>query len=92
MAAAIWFELDGTMRMTKQTTVVAGSQGGGFVQGTTGGGELVGTYEVSDWVLTYHLGGKTTQVVGYTYDLESTGATPPVIGFMSTTFKRADKQ
>lgn len=92
MAAAIWFELDGTMRMTKQTTVAAGSEGGGFVQGTTGGGELVGTYEVSDWVLTYHLGGKTTQVVGYTYDLESTGATPPVIGFMSTTFKRADKQ
>lgn len=91
MAAAIWFELDGTMRMTKQTTIATGSDSS-FKQSTTGGGELVGTYNVQDWVLTYQLGGKTTQVIAHTYDLDSTGPTPPIIGFMSTTFKRADQQ
>ena len=91
LTAAIRFEPDGTFALTKRATSVAGSTGGAFSQSTEGGQEIVGTYSVQDWVLTYTLGGESTRVIAYTYDLDSTGPTPSVIGFTGYTFNRSTK-
>jgi hypothetical protein len=89
LTAAIRFEQDGTFALTKRATSVAGSTGGAFSQSTEGGQEILGTYTVQDWVLTYTLGGESTSVIAYTYDLDSTGSAPSVIGFTGYTFNRS---
>lgn len=89
LTAAIRFEPDGTFALTKRATSVAGSTGGAFAQSTEGGQEIVGTYNVQDWVLTYTLGGESTRVIAYSYDLDSTGPEPSVIGFTGYTFNRS---
>lgn len=89
LTAAIRFEPDGTFALTKRATSVAGSTGGAFSQSTEGGQEIIGTYNVQEWVLTYTLGGESTRVIAYTYDQDSTGPTPSVIGFTGYTFNRS---